>query len=201
MRINRRTYCRAFSPASILLLFALSAESILRYDLAMATSGHKSISRVDHAKKHAYGWLVRIAFESKMHQKFFSDAAHKGKRASLKAAIEWRNKTEKKIGKPRTERKVAMPSSRNRSGIVGIRETTKAMTRDGLKKGPVYEVWWFPKPGVIRKTSVSIYKYGQREAFRRAYALRKAGEREMYGKELPEQKRTIRKSARKSKRK
>src|SRR5687767_1260129 len=126
----------------------------------MATSGHKSISRVDHEKKHAYGWLVRIAFNNEMHQKFFSDLAHGGKRKALKAAIDWRNKTEKKIGKPRTERKVAMPTTRNKSGVVGIRRTTKAMTRDGLKKGPVYEVWWFPKRGEIRKTSVSIIKYG-----------------------------------------
>jgi hypothetical protein len=147
----------------------------------MATSGYKSISRVDHEKKHAYGWLVRIAFHSEMHQKFFSDRAHGGKRAALKEAVLWRNKVERKLGKPRTERKVAMPTARNRSGVVGIRRTTKAMTRDGLKKGPVYEVWWFPKPGVIRKTSVSIIKYGEREAFRRAYALRKAGEKEMYG--------------------
>src|SRR3972149_6298356 len=135
----------------------------------MATSGYKSISRVDYKKKHAYGWLVRVAFQAKMHQQFFSDAAHGGKRAALKAAVRWRNQVEKKLGKPRTERKLAMPSSRNTSGVVGIRETTKAMTRDGRKKGLVYEVWWFPKPGVIRKTSVSIYKYGQREAFRRAY--------------------------------
>ena len=139
---------------------------------------------MDHEKKHAYGWFVRVAFHGKMHQKFFSDIAQGGKRKALKAAIKWRNKTEKNLGKPRTERKVAMPSSRNTSGVVGIRETTKAMTRDGRKKGPVYEVWWFPKPGVIRKTSVSIYKYGQAEAFRRALALRKAGEKEMYGSEL-----------------
>ena len=167
----------------------------------MATSGYKSISRVDYKKKHAYGWLVRIPFQSEMEQKFFSDAAHGGRRAGLKAAIAWRNKTEKKLGKPRTERKVALPSSRNRSGVVGIRLTTKAMTRDGLKKGPVYEVWWFPKPGLIRKTSVSIYKYGQREAFRRAYALRKAGEREMYGSELsPIRKKAKKTSKQKSKR-
>ncbi len=161
----------------------------------MATSGHKSISRVDHEKKHAYGWFVRVAYQGKMHQKFFSDLAQGGKRKALKAAINWRNKTEKKLGKPRTERKVAMPSSRNTSGVVGIRETTKAMTRDGRKKGPVYEVWWFPKPGVIRKTSVSIYKYGQREAFRRAQALRKAGEKEMYGSLLAPIKKRVRKKS------
>lgn len=164
----------------------------MRYHVCMATSGYKSISRVDHKKKHAYGWFVRIAFQGEMQQKFFSDAAEGGRRAALKAAVVWRNKTEKKLGKPRTERKVATPSSRNRSGFVGIRRTMKAMTRDGLKKGPVYEVWWFPKPGLIRKTSVSIYKYGQREAFRRAYSLRKAGEREMYGTELSPMKKKIR---------
>ena len=151
----------------------------------MALSGHKGISRVDHEKKHAHGWLVRITFRGEKHQKFFSDLAEGGKRASLKAAITWRNQTEKKIGKPRTERKIAVVSPRNRSGFVGVRKSMKAMTRDGKKLGPVYEVWWFPKPGQIRKTSVSIYKYGQKEALRRALALRRAGEKEMYGVALP----------------
>jgi hypothetical protein len=159
----------------------------------MATSGYKSISRVDHPKKHAYGWLVRVAFLGEMYQRFFSDLAEGGRRAALKAAIAWRDKTEKKIGKPRTERKVAMPTARNRSGVVGIRRTTKAMTRDGRKKGPVYEVWWFPKPGKIRKTSVSIGKYGERAAFRRAYALRKEGEKKMYGAELTPIRRKVKK--------
>jgi len=152
----------------------------------MATSGYKSISRVDHKAKHAYGWFVRIAFQGEMHQQFFSDIAHKGKRASLKAAITWRNRTERKLGKPRTERTVAMLSPRNRSGVVGVRRTAKAMTRDGSKMGPVYEVCWFPKPGVVRRTSFSILKYGEREAFRRACALRRKGEKEMYGAHLPE---------------
>ena len=151
------------------------------YHIVMAESGFKNVSRVDHKKKNAFGWLVRISYKGETHQKFFSDAASGGKRASLKAAVRWRNQTERKIGKPRTERSIAVATSRNRSGVVGIRRTTKAMTRDGEKKGPVYEVWWFPKPGVIRKTSVSITKYGEREAFRRAYAMRKSGERQMYG--------------------
>jgi len=157
----------------------------LQYDECMATSGHKGISRVDHEKKHAHGWLVRVTFRGEKHQKFFSDLAQGGKRASLKSAIQWRNQTEKKIGKPRTERMIAVVSPRNTSGIVGIRKAMKAMTRDGKKQGPVYEVWWFPRPGEIRKTSVSIYKYGQKEALRRALALRKAGEKQMYGTALP----------------
>jgi hypothetical protein len=152
----------------------------------MATSGHKSISRVDYKKKNAHGWLVRIAFHSENHQKFFSDANYgKKKRESLKAAIQWRNQIERKLGKPRTERKVALPAPGKRGTITGVRLTTKAMTRDGKKQGPVYEVWWFPKPGEIRKTSFSIYKYGKQEALRRATALRKKGEKEMYGSVIP----------------
>lgn len=145
------------------------------------SSGYKNISRVDHEPKHSHGWLVRIVFGDKRYQRFFSDLAQKGKRASLKAAIRWRNKIEKQIGKPRTERRIVMHSSRNKLGVIGIRKGTKAMTRDGKKKGPVYEVTWFPKPGVVRKTTVSIYKYGRAEAFRRALAIRRAGEKMMYG--------------------
>src|SRR4026207_317521 len=136
----------------------------------MAKSGYKNISRVDHEKKNAYGWFVRITSNGKRHQKFFSDLAFEGKRAALKAAIGWRNRTERELGIPRTERKIGAPTSRNTSGIVGIRLASKAMTRDGNTQGPVYEVWWFPKPGQIRKTSVSIMKYGRAEAFRRAVA-------------------------------
>ena len=165
----------------------------------MATSGYKSISRVDHEAKHAFGWFVRVAFQGEMHQRFFSDIAHKGKIASLKAAIAWRNRTERELGKPRTERTVAILSPRNRSGVIGVRRTAKAMTRDGRKMGPVYEVCWFPKRGVVRRTSFSILKYGEREAFRRACELRKKGEIEMYGGLLPSiqpRRRIVRKSRR-----
>ena len=185
MRFDKDIHRLRYSPGADILL-------------SMATSGYKSISRVDHKAKHAYGWFVRVAFQGEMHQRFFSDVAHKGRRASLKAAIVWRNRTERKLGKPRTERKVAILSPRNRSGVVGVRRTAKAMTRDGSKMGPVYEVCWFPKPGVVRRTSFSILKYGEREAFRRACALRKKGEKEMYGAELPviQPRRPVRKSSR-----
>jgi hypothetical protein len=151
----------------------------------MATSGYKSVSRVDHAKKNAYGWLVRVAFRGKLHSKFFSDLAHKGRRKALKAAIAWRNKTEKELGKPRSDRHVPTMTPSRETGVVGIRLTNKSMTRDGRKVGPVYEVSWAPSPGVMRRTSFSITKFGEREAFGRAYAFRKEKERLVYGRELP----------------
>jgi hypothetical protein len=53
----------------------------------------------------------------------------------------------------------------------------------------VYEVTWCPEPGLIRRTSVSIEKYGEREARRRALAIRERAELEIYGAPLPRQKR------------
>jgi hypothetical protein len=39
----------------------------------MATSGYKSISRLDHPKKRTHGWYVRVVFQGEIHAHFFSD--------------------------------------------------------------------------------------------------------------------------------
>ncbi|HLF28140.1 MAG TPA: AP2 domain-containing protein [Anaerolineae bacterium] len=151
----------------------------------MTTRKHKSISRMDHSQKNTHGWYVRVAFKGKIHSHFFSDASHRGKRLALKAALAWRDDTERALGKPRTERSVVAASPRNRTGVIGVRRTTKARTRDGRKVSPVYEVTWRPASGLLHRTTFSIRKYGKEEAFRRACAFRKEKEREMYGAELP----------------
>jgi hypothetical protein len=160
----------------------------------MATRSYKSISRIDHAKKNMHGWYVRVAFKGQIHSRFFSDATHHGKRKALLAARTWRDDTERALGKPRTERSVTGLSARNRTGVIGVRRTTKARTRDGRKVSPVYEVTWRPASGQMRRTTFSIRKYGQAEAFRRACALRKEKEWEMYGAELPPLKSSRRRS-------
>jgi len=151
----------------------------------MSTRGYKSISRIDHPTKNMHGWYVRVAFKGQIHSHFFSDSGHRGKRNALKVARTWRDKKERELGKPRTERSVRAVSPRNRTGVIGVRRTTKARTRDGSKVSPVYEVTWQSAPGQVRRTTFSITKYGKAEAFRRACALRKEKEREMYGSALP----------------
>jgi hypothetical protein len=151
----------------------------------MTTRRYKSISRIDHPKKNTHGWYVRVAFKGEIHSRFFSDSSHRGKRQALQAARSWRDEQERALGKPRTERSVTGLSPRNRTGVIGVRRTTKARTRDGRKVSPVYEVTWRPTSGQLRRTTFSIRKYGQAEAFRRACAFRKEKEQEMYGAELP----------------
>ena len=47
----------------------------------------------------------------------------------------------------------------------------------------MYEVTWCPEPGKMRRTSVSIDKYGEEKAFEIAVKIRKEKELEMYARE------------------
>lgn len=138
------------------------------------SSGHKGISRVDHLKRNTHGWLVRVSWRGEMHSRFYSDGAHGGKEIALGKAILYRNRLEKQLGKPRTDRTVMMQHQRSDTGVLGVHRV--------LKEGaPVFEVTWSPEPNIVKRTSVSIRKYGEDEAFRRACVIRRRKEREVFG--------------------
>lgn len=147
------------------------------------SSGHKGISRIDQLKKHTHGWYVRVRFNNTSRAKFFSDEAHGGEEKALEKAVAYRNRLERELGKPRTDRAVIASSPRNSTGVIGIQRTVKvARMKNGERSySNVYEVTWSVTPGVLGRTSVSIDKHGDQEAFRRACAIRRAKEREMYG--------------------
>jgi hypothetical protein len=150
----------------------------------MADSGYKSISRINVPQKRMHGWYVRVYFRGVMHSKFFNDAKFGDREAALEEAIYYRNEVEARLGKPRSERAVVRISPRNQSGVIGVQRRMKSCGKKGRKEGyPVYEVTWSPEPGKVSRTSVSIEKYGEEEAFRRACKIRAAKEREMYGQE------------------
>jgi hypothetical protein len=116
--------------------------------------------------------------------KFFSDAAHGGKDQALERAVEYRNKAEKELGKPRTDRLVIARNPRNTSGVMGVQRKTKVVVaEDGEERvvKNVYEVTWNPEPGRLCRTWVSIDEYGEEAAFRKACAIRREKEREMFG--------------------
>ena len=142
---------------------------------------YKSISRIDQPEKNNHGWYVRVHFKGKQISKFFSDQKNGGKRAALDKGVAFRDLTEQKMRKPRSERPVVVRT--RKKGVVGVRETVyRTYTVEGeLREAPVYEVTWSPKPGVVGRTSVSIRKWGKREAYRRAKELRQSKEREFYG--------------------
>jgi hypothetical protein len=148
----------------------------------MADSGYKNISRMDARRNRPGGWYVRVSFKKKMYAKFFSNVTYGGSEEALQEAIQYRDQLEKEIGKPRTERTViGCLHRRNNTGVAGVRRTQKIQEKRGRKYiWDVYEVTWSLKPDRVCRTAVSIKKYGEQEAFRRACAIRAAKEAEIY---------------------
>lgn len=129
---------------------------------------HKDIARIDQESKRTHGWYVRVRFLGKTHSKFFSDKKSGGRHSSLLSAISWRDKTEKKLGKVRTNKHMVTVSNSG-TGVVGVR------LNEELNR---YEVSWVNKLGKQGKTSVSIKKHGKENAFIRACSIRQDKERE-----------------------
>lgn len=150
----------------------------------MAKSGHKGISRIDCPEKKTVGWYVRVRLRNVTKSKFISDNANGGKEAALLKAVECRNQLEQELGKPRTDWVVVGENPRNKSGVVGVRRAIKKhVGKDGkIYYNEVYEVSWNAGREKRGRTSVSIAKYGEAAAFRRACAIRRQKEQQMYGK-------------------
>jgi hypothetical protein len=149
----------------------------------MAKSGHKGISRIDQPERNTHGWYVRVHFNNTKRVKFFSDKTHGGKEEALEQAVLYRNQAEKELGKPRTNRLVIARNPRNRSGITGIQRKTKKIRTEAGERviRNVYEITWSPEPGRMKRAWVSIDEYGEEAAFRKACAIRREKEKEMYG--------------------
>jgi len=131
---------------------------------------HKNLTRFDHPKKNTFGYFVRIQWKGEKYAKFFSDTVYGDRLGALTAALEWRDATERQIGKPRTDRQVVGFSSRNKSGVVGVRRLIKE-GRD------VYEATWIDEQGHVNRTSFSIARHGEKRAFRKAVRARQLHEK------------------------
>ena len=137
----------------------------------MLLEKHKDIARIDQESKRTHGWYVRVRFLGKTHSKFFSDRKCGGRYSSLLSAISWRDQTEKKLGKVRTNKHMVTVSNSG-TGVVGVRHNEK------LNR---YEVSWVTAQGKQGKTSVSIRKHGKKAAFERACQIRKERESDRLG--------------------
>ena len=138
---------------------------------AILSEKHKGISRVSQDSKKTYGWYVRVRFKGKTWSKLFSDKMCVGKYSSLLLAIEWRNKTEKKLGKIRTNKHMVTSSSSG-TGVFGVSLNVKKNQ---------YHVTCVNDQGKQFKTSVSIAKYGKKDAFLKACAIRREKENARLG--------------------
>ncbi len=133
------------------------------------TVRHKNITRVDHPASRTFGYLVRITWRGERRGKFFSDRVHGDRLGALTAALEWRNATEKEIGKPRTDRQV-LGIVHSSSGIPGVRRVREGHT-------DYYEATWGITTGKQGRTKYSIAKHGEKRALELARKARQRGER------------------------
>jgi hypothetical protein len=124
---------------------------------------HKDIARIDQEEKRTHGWYVRVRYFGKTHSKFFSDGKCGGRYSSLLSALAWRDETEIKLGKRRSDKHIVTVSNTS-TGVVGVRLNEK------LNR---FEVSWVDGLGKQGKTSVSISKHGKEKAFEMACAIRR----------------------------
>jgi hypothetical protein len=149
----------------------------------MAKSGHRGVSRIDSPKKKTHGWYVRVRFNKQSRARFIPDKTHDGKEAALAKAVEVRDEFERELGRPRTDHQIVGHSGRNPGGVAGVRRAVRKYRGKGgrVYLNEVFEVTWNAGRERRGRTCVSIRKYGELRAFRKACAIRREKERQMYG--------------------
>jgi len=140
----------------------------------------KSISRIESEKNCA--WYVRIYFAGAYVRKTFSDSVYGGREKAFREAVKWRDESEKRLGKPRTERSVRKKVTTKDGNDIGIhRRKVKHVKRGRTYYRDIYEVTWTPEPGKVGRTTISVNKYGEEEALRMARAIRREKEQLYFG--------------------
>lgn len=140
----------------------------------------KSISRIE-TEKHS-AWYVRIYFAGAYVRKTFSDAVYDGQENAFREALQWRDEMERRMGKPRTERSVRKKTVVGNQEEIGIRRRlAKHVKRGRTYYRDIYEVTWTPEPGKVGRTTISVNKYGEKEALRMARAIRREKEQQYFG--------------------
>ena len=141
------------------------------------TTKYKGVTRIDRDAGRqldgqritaTHGYMVRVFWRKERHQAFFSDLKYGDRLAALDAAVAWRDHTEARIGKPRTDRTVIGYANSN-TGELGISRRT-------VRGHAVFEVAWRDPSGKARRTRYSIDKNGEKRALQKAKKARRLGE-------------------------
>jgi hypothetical protein len=141
------------------------------------TTRYKGVTRIDREPGRqpdgrritaTHGYMVRVFWRKERHQAFFSDLKYGDRLAALDAAVAWRDHTEARIGKPRTDRTVIGYANSN-TGELGISRRT-------VCGHAVFEVAWRDPSGKAWRTRYSIDKNGEKRALQKAKQARRRGE-------------------------
>ncbi len=128
----------------------------------------KNITRVRDQQKGINGYYVRLQWKGQTYAKLFACQDDEPERDAFRRAIAWRNQTEARIGKPRTERRIVGITRVTNTGEKGIRWVDVQQHNAGTPVGrkiPWYVITAFDQQGRRHRTKISIEKYGVQRAF------------------------------------
>ena len=109
-------------------------------------------------------------------EKFFGDSRHGGKRQALADAKAFRDQIENQSEKYSVQELAETPSTRNKSGVVGVRLHKQKDFRGDYE----YHYWywvaqWTDGKGKRKTKAFSIHQHGDENAFQLACEARKKG--------------------------
>ncbi len=119
---------------------------------------------------------MRIQRRGQKFEEFFSDQRYHGKRNALVAAQGRRDEIESGIARYSNAERAERPSSRNKSGMVGVRLHQQKDIRGEYEY--YYWYWvaqWTDGRGRRRTRSFSIHRHGDEEAYNLACEARRKG--------------------------
>lgn len=127
----------------------------------------KNITRVKDYKKRVDGYYVRIGWKGKNYSKLFPIKRWGSEEIALHHAVEWRDRKEAEIGKPRTDRFVMGITRPTNTGVKGITRMKIRHWKNGKKVGKIHDwlvVTTFDEAGNLNRTGFSIDKHGEEKA-------------------------------------
>ena len=134
------------------------------------------ITRLDQVSVATHGWQVRIQGKGVRFGRFFSDAAWGGREAALLCAERYRDRLVARLERRKSEasastRSHTLPTSRNRSGMVGV---ARIVQRSAA--GVEYYFWqasWTAPDGTRETVRFSVQKHGEEIALTLACEARR----------------------------
>ena len=132
-----------------------------------------NIRRVDHDASSTHCWRVTVQRRKRIFVRDFSDGRHGGPQPALQAAQLYRNKLVKVHPPLSKAAYCAIRKKNNRSGISGLMRVDKWQVHNGRRARRLYwDAQWPIGHGKAQHKKFSITKYGEEEAYLRAFTAR-----------------------------
>ncbi len=130
------------------------------------------ICRIDRARSRTHAWLVRVQRRNHIHQRYFSDHLHGGKRNALMAAKAYRDTLTQTLPVLSRKEFCTIRKKNNRSGVSGISRHESAGRTSSSPRHVFWLAQWPIGGGKAKRRKFSVKKYGERGAFLRACRAR-----------------------------